>query len=208
MLLWWYILYSLIAIVAIALFLPNGIAGGINNLPLLIILLSLLIILYLVKLIRYIKIFSRAKKHLKGCGYTIEKTCIFSPFFGKKKFNIVAKKESQILNIYILNVTKSYLTYHFDDANTVELYKSTRLAIKPSVRQANIVSGHVDTKKVGTKKLGWSSEANQNETNILLFSKFPNLVKDSKHQEGLGNGDKICDKIYLYNLSGFERKTF
>lgn len=204
----WYILYSLIAIVAIALFLPNGIAGGINNLPILIILLFVLIILYIVKLIRYINIFSRVKKHLKSCGYDIEKISLLPPFVGKRKFNIVAKKANTVINICILNINKSYLTYHFEDPNTVELYKSTRLATKPRVGQANIISSNVDTKKVGTKKLGWSSEANQNETNILLFSKFPNVVKDSKHQEGLGNGDKICDKIYLYNLEGFERKTF
>lgn len=204
----WYVLYSLIAIVAIALFLPNGIAGGINNLPILIILLFVLMILYIIKLIRYINVFSRAKKHLNSCGYDIKRISLLPPFIGKRKFNIVAKKENSVLNICILNITKSYLTYHFEDPNTVELYKSTRLATKPRVGQANIISSNVDTKKVGTKKLGWSSEANQNETNILIFSKFPNVVKDSKHQEELGNGDKICNRIYLYDMNGFERKTF
>lgn len=206
--LWLYILYALIAIVVISIFLPNGIGGGLNNLPLLIALLSIFLIVVLVKMIRYFHIFSITKKHLKKCGFEITNFNIIPPFSGKKKCNIIAKKDDLVINICVLKVNKTYMTYHFDDVNTIEIYKSTRLAIKPRVRQANIISGHVETKKVATKYLSWESLDKQNVISIVLFNKFPNAVSDSKNREGLGNGDKICDKIYIYNLSGFERKTF
>lgn len=75
--LWLYILYALIAIVFIGIFLPNGISGGLDNVPLLIALLSILLIVVLVKMIRYFRIFSIAKKHLNKCGFEIANCNIF-----------------------------------------------------------------------------------------------------------------------------------
>ena len=208
MIVWLYILYALIAIVVIGIFLPNGIAGGLDNVPLLIVILSILLIVVLFKMIRYFRMFLIAKKHLKKCGFEITNCNIIPPFLGKKKCNIIAKKDDLVINVCILKVTKTYLTYHFDDINTIEIYKSTRLAIKPRVRQANIISRHVETKKVGIWRLSWKNIDKQRVINIVLFDKFPNIVSDSKNREDLGNGDKICDKIYIYNISGFERRMF
>ena len=66
MIVWLYILYALIAIVVIGIFLPNGIAGGLDNVPLLIVILSILLIVVLFKMIRYFRMFLIAKKHLKN----------------------------------------------------------------------------------------------------------------------------------------------
>lgn len=208
MVVWWCILFSLIAMVTLGIFLPEGIGGGLDNIPFLIVLLTILLAVLTVKLVRYIRIFRTAKRHLRQNGFVIKK-CNLSPPFGKNgSYNIVASKDGLTVNICVLRITRAYLTYHFENINTVELYKSTRLAIKPSVRQANIISGHVQTQMVGTKLLNWKIAHNPNEVNILLFDKFPNMVTDSQNREGLGNGDKICGKVFVYNLSGFERKDF
>ena len=201
-------MYSLIAIVAVGIFLPDGISGGLDNVPYLIVLLLILLTVLTVKVVRYIRIFRFAKKQLRKNGFAVQKCRYIPPFCGSKKCNIVACKDNLTIRISILKITKKYLTYHFEDVNTMELYKSTRLAIKPEVRQANIISGHVQTQMVGTKLLNWKIAHNPNEVNILLFDKFPNMVTDSQNREGLGNGDKICGKVFVYNLSGFERKDF
>lgn len=208
MFVWWYILFSLIVVVATGIFLPDGISGGVKNLPYLFILLSILVIALSIKLFKYLRFFWTAKKHLKKNGYQLI-YCSCLPFLlrKEKEYNILAKKGEGLVKILIINVKKSYLTYHFEGINKIEFYKSTRLTIKPDVRQANIISPTVTTQKVGEKTLFWSENEAENEKRILLFNRFPNLVKDAMHSEGLGNGDKIMSEIYIYNLDGFLRKV-
>ena len=68
------------------------------------------------------------------------------------------------------------------------------------------IEGASYTKQVGTKHLYWESEEQNGEINITLFNKFPDLITDTNAEAGLGNGDKICNKILLYDLEGFKRE--
>lgn len=203
----WYLLYALIVISAVCIFLPSGIGGGLHNIPIFIALLTILLAIFLIKCIRYIRLFQDAKKHLIECGYSIKKLRLLPPFIGKR-YNIVAKNDSKTINLYVLRTNKRYSKYYFADISTIELYKSTRLAIKPSVGQANIISNHVETKKVATKHLSWNLGENQNETNIILFDKIPDCIVDGANKEWLDIGDKICDSVYLYDLDGFIKHSF
>ena len=200
----YYIVYCLIVILLCGIFIPDGIDGKIDNVPLLIFLISILFITLIIKAILYIRPFIKAKKHLIQNGYTIQHFSI-SPMC--KSHHIVASKGDKAIKIFVLNVTRAYLTYHFDTINKLELYKSTRLAIKPRVGQANIISDHVDTKMIGSKKLHWQNSDFENATCIVLFNKLPSVVKDSTSRTALGNGDIICNKAILYDIKGFVRHS-
>ena len=201
---WRYIIYCLIVVLLCGIFIPDGIDGEIDNIPLLILLISALVIFLVIKSILYIKTFVRAKSHLIKSGYEIL-SFSFAPMCLRKSkaHHIVAKKDDKTVKIFVLSVSKAYLTYHFEDINQIELYKSTRLTIKPRVGQANIVSGHIDTKMVGRKQLYWQDSDFENATCIVLFNKLPNAVKDSINRNSLFNGDKICNKALLFDIKGF-----
>ena len=202
----YYIVYCLLVILFCGIFIPDGIDGEINNLPLLILIISVLLITLLVKLALYIKIFAKAKHHLIKNGYEIQGFSLLPSLLRKNKaYHIIAKKNDDIYKILILSSSKYYLTHHFESVNLIELYKSTRLTIKPNVRQANIISGHVDTKMVGKRKLHWNDSDFENATCIILFNKLPCVVKDSLSRTNLDNGDKICNKALLYDFNGFVR---
>lgn len=199
------IIYWVIAFVAGIVFLPEYDGGELRNIPLFIIVVSIALILTIIKVLRYVFRVLKVKKILKNNGYTVTQ-CHFMPNLkSSKNYHISAVKDEKTVNVYIFKRKNSYVTYHFEDVNKAELYKSTRMAIKPQVRQANIISGHVETKKAGEEYFFWSeNDFAPNTDNILVFPKLPNNVTDTKSQISLGNGDKICDKVTLYDYNGFE----
>lgn len=203
-----YLLYCLIVLVVFGVFLPNGITGGLHNSYLLIILVALGVLILAIKCTKYICFCMSIKRELIRKGYAILKYSITPMFlkYGKSK-HIIVKKGEKIINIIPVYVSKRYLTYYFDNIYKLELYKSTRLTIRPRVRQANIISGHIETRKISTKKLRWLDNTTENGTKMLIFNKYPSLVKDSLHSEGLSNGDKILDEVYLFDLKGFARTS-
>lgn len=206
MFVWIYLLYCLIAITFLGIFLPEGVGGGIHNVPLFITFVLILTVIFSVRLIKYLKVFSLAKKHLRAKGYTVLECSVLPTSWQRKKHcHIVAEKDGKTVRIYVEKPKKSYYTYHFSSEAMAEIYKSTRLAIKPSMWQANIISKKLDRKRVGTRKFNWSEEELANDTCVVLFSQLPDFITDSESKEALYNGSKICDKVYLYDLNGFDR---
>ena len=200
------LLFILIAALLLGIFLPYGIENGIRNVPLLIIVGSVLFIILLVKFIKYILVLTKIKKTLRANGYEIEYFTVLPPFLRKdKRHHIVAKKGELKVSIFVLFVSKSYLTYKFNNVNSITLYKNTRSAQKGSRMYSGKISDTVETKKVGDIFMYWEEEELQNGINIVLFDKYPNLVKDAVSENGLGNGDKIYNKLFIYDLKGFER---
>ncbi|MBO5212872.1 MAG: hypothetical protein J6B60_04950 [Clostridia bacterium] len=194
-----YFIYSVIVIISVALF-GFGLDGGsMRNIPLLIVILSVIFLLLIIRFIKYTSVFVKANKKLKANGYKILKFNILPPVFRRNKNHIIAEKDGECVNIFVVIVRKSYLTYHFESESTLELYKFTRLAIKPGFRQANIVSGHVEKRRIGIKKLSWF-ENEKEPLNIVLFNKIPNAITDSCSSKELGHGDEICNKITVWNL--------
>ena len=106
-------------------------------------------------------------------GYSIVYFNIL-PIGLRKKQNIIAVKNEKVVNVSFIYVTKKHLRYHFESINKIELYKSTRLTVKPSVRQANIISPKVETRKVSTKYLNWVFDTKDKETKnqikIIVFN--------------------------------------
>ena len=146
------------------------------------------------------------KKLLIKNGFTVTQTLLIPKLKNSKCYHISAKKDEKTVNIYITKRRNSYVTYHFETENKAEIYKHTRLAIKPQVRQAYIVSPKVENRKMGEENFFWEeSDFAKNTENILLFKKLPNNVTDTKSQAPLSNGDKIIGKVSLYDINGFER---
>lgn len=198
-----YIIYAIILIVAGGLFLPKY-GGEARNVPIFVIIASIIAILLIVKLFKYILLVFKVKKLLTKNGYTVTQTHIIPKLKNSKCYHISATRDDKTVNIYITKRRNSHVTYHFETENKAEIYKHTRLAIKPEVRQAYIVSPKIENRKMGEEYFFWNKEDfAQNTENILLFKKLPNNVTDTKSQSSLGNGDKILDKIILFDIKEF-----
>lgn len=199
----YYLVYCLIAIVLLGIFLPDGIGGEIHN-PYLLLFLSLIALTILaVKFFKYLHFCLSVKKELKRKGYEIIHFNI-APLILRKKQSIIAKKNEKTVNVSLIYVTRKYLRYHFESINRIELYKSTRLAIKPSPRQANMISSKVETRKVSSKILKWEESAGE-QIKLIVFNAFPNLITDTYSREGLYHGDKIAKECYLYDLKHLDK---
>ncbi len=199
----YYLVYCLIAIVLLGIFLPNDIGGEIHN-PYLLLFLSIVAVTILaVKFFKYLHFCLSVKKELKSKCYEIIHFSIM-PIPLRKKQSIIAKKNEKTVSVSLIYVTRKYLRYHFESINRIELYKSTRLAIKPSPRQANMISSKVETRNVSTKILKWEESAEE-QTKLVVFNVFPNLITDTYSHEGLYFGDKIAKECYLYDLKHLDK---
>ena len=199
----YYLVYCLIAIVLLGIFLPDGIGGEIHN-PYLLLFLSLIALTILaVKFFKYLHFCLSVKKELKNQGYEIIHFSIM-PIPLRKKQSIIAKKNDKTVSVSLIYVTRKYLRYHFESINRIELYKSTRLAIKPSPRQAHMISQKVETINVSTKILKWEESAGE-QIKLIVFNVFPNLITDTYSREGLYHGDKIAGDGYLYDLKHLDK---
>ena len=202
----YYVVYCLIAIILLGIFLPDGVGGEIHNPYLLLFLSIIAVTILLVKFFKYLRFCLSVKKELKSKGYEIIHFSIL-PICLRKKQSIIAKKNEKTVNVSLIYVTRKYLRYHFESTDKIELYKSTRLAIKPSVRQANIISQKIETRKVSTKILKWEENNEGKQTKLIVFNTFPNLITDTYSHEGLYYGDKIAKECYLYDLKHLEKFT-
>lgn len=199
----YYLVYCLIAIVLLGIFLPDGIGGEIHN-PYLLLFLSIVAVTILaVKFFKYLHFCLSVKKELKSKDYEIIHFSIM-PIPLRKKQSIIAKRNEKTVNVSLIYVTKKHLRYHFESINRIELYKSTRLAIKPSPRQANMISSKVETRKVSSKILKWEESAGE-QIKLIVFNAFPSLITDTCSREGLYFGDKISGEAYLYDLKHLEK---
>ena len=199
----YYLVYCLIAIVLLGIFLPDGIGGEIHN-PYLLLFLSLIALTILaVKFFKYLHFCLSVKKELKNQGYEIIHFSIM-PIPLRKKQSIIAKRNEKTVSVSLIYVTRKYLRYHFESIYRIELYKSTRLAIKPSPRQAHMISPKVETRNVSTKILKWEENAGE-QTKLVVFNAFPNLITDTYSHEGLHFGDKIAKECYLYDLKHLDK---
>ncbi len=200
-----FIIYAIVLIIAGGLFLPKY-GGEARNVPIFVIIASVIAILILVKLLKYVLLVFKVKKLLTKNGYTVTQTRLVPKLKNSKCYHISATRDEKTVNVYITKRRNSHVTYHFETENKAELYKHTHLAIKPEVRQAYIVSPHVERRKTGEEYFFWNKEDfSENTENILLFKKLPNNVTDIVHQTSLGNGDKILDKVSLYSIDGFQK---
>ena len=200
------LIYWVIAVLVGAIFLPEYDGGELRNVPLFIIILSIALLLTVIKILRYFMFVSKIKKQLTNNGYTVTQTSYVPNLKNSKWYHLSGEKDGKTVNIYIAKRKNSYVTYLFENENKAELYKHTRLAIKPQVRQAYIVSPHVDKKKVGEIYFFWEEDDfSENTENVLLFKKMPNNIKDTKHSTPLDNGGKINDKVLLYDINGFTK---
>ncbi|MBQ8545760.1 MAG: hypothetical protein IJ437_02335 [Clostridia bacterium] len=200
------IIYLVIVIIAGIIFLPEYDGGEFRNIPLFIIIVTIALILTLIKILRYVFWVLKIKKMLLKNGYEVTQ-CHFMPKLkSSKNYHISAVRNEKTVNINLFKRKNSYVTYHFENENKADLYKHIRLTIKPSVRQAYIISPHVDSKKIGEEYFFWSeSDFGENIENVLLFKNLPNNVTDTTSQTPLGNGDKICKKILLFDINGFDK---
>lgn len=200
------LIYWVIAVLAGAIFLPDYEGGSFRNIPLFIIVASIAVILTVIKILRYIFFVLKIKKQLIKNGYNVTQTSLVPNLKNSKCYHLSGEKDGKTVNIYIAKRKNSYVTYNFENENKAELYKHTRLTIKPEVRQAYIISPHVDNKKVGDIYFFWSEEDfSENTENILLFKKLPNNVRDTKSSTPLDNGDKINGRVLLFDINGFTK---
>ena len=186
-----YFVGVVLVFVAALLFLPEVGTAEIRNLPLLLAILAIIVIHFAIKGVKHAVLAQKIRVALKNKGFEIEISSIFYT---------TAKKYALIYNVRTITRKNSYYSYYFKDENTLEFYKTNRLVVNAIKAKGATPTKHTETRRVGLRrKFKWA----ENGENILVIDKFPVYVTDSVRKEALGNGNKICGRISIYDYNGF-----
>lgn len=197
-----YVVWIISAFIAFFMFVPKTGSTEIRNLPVLIAILALAALFLLCQLIRRIVFMRKVKKALKNNRCEIVKT-VFNPFAARfhGRFSVTFKTEGRTVNALLLMRKRKYQRYHFESAQDLEFYRSTRVVFNSTKIQGATVSNLVETKMVGKQRLMWSEA----DCNIVVFDKLPDHITDSKTKNLLGRGDRICcTNIYISDLASLK----
>ena len=197
-----YVVYIVMLFVCGFLFLPRTGTTEIRNLPLLLFILTLILIFIMIRLIKYVLLIAKTKKHLKKIG--IQNTKIkFFPWasFFHGHYSITFPHENKILQIILLSRKRKYQRYHFDSVNKIEFYRSNRVVFNNIKAKGATISKLVETNLVGKQRLKWDDAAG---ARIIIFDRLPEQITDFTKKENLCAGEKICSSnIYLFDWITF-----
>lgn len=197
------LLCIILCFVAGLTFLPRAGSSEISNLPLLIFLLALCVAYVAFKLIKRLRFAAEVKKILISLGFEGIESRFLS---GTGSFAITAKLDGVKHNIVLCLIKNRKFRYHFDGTGQIQIYKYVVNYSWANSRRAAFVCNHAQMREAGTCLLPWHDEYQWNvgEENILIMDKMPSSVTDPTTREGiLGNGDRICGRVLLYDLNGF-----
>lgn len=195
------VFYSMAAIVSAFLFLPRSEGSPIRNVPLLLSLIAIFALLYFIRLIQYIVLMNRTKKHFASKGYKVYGLTFLPAFlFFKGNYSLKMQKGEEKIYISFLVRKNWYLHYHFERADKIEYYKYTRGFFYGGQKKLVApISKTIDKTKTGGRRV-YLPKTGYNKT-IIVFNKMPDYVTDSVKKEGLGNGDYICgSNVLLYDV--------
>ncbi len=196
-----YVVYTILAIIALFLFLPTTGTNQIRNLPLLIALLVIAAGFVLFALVRRIVLLQKAKRAIKKSGCEIIRVR-FNPFAERLhgRYSVTFKRNGKMICARFLIKQIKYPRYHFESKELIEFYRSNRVVFQSTKIRGASISDLVETKRVGRQNLFWDEA----EHNIIIFNKMPDHITDSKQKELLYKGDRVCQKgAYLTDISSF-----
>lgn len=196
-----YLVYTILTLIAVALFVPKTGTTQIRNLPLLLALLSLIAIFLLIRSVQYIALILRTRHHLRKNGYQIQKTSVLPHPINK--YNLIAHNEGQPLHIVCILRKRPYWRYHFDSINRLEYYKSASTAIRSGGGySAKLYSKSVETRYMGKSKLPFQQE--DAGTAVLIINRMPCYVSsNTRRNPSHSAGDLICERIRFYDAKSF-----
>jgi len=194
-----YILYSIIAFLAIVFFLPENGSGLRNPFLFVAIVLAILCLLSL-RAIKKVRMIFRIRKILASNGYRIV-SCRILPICGK--FDVVAEDRSCKVNV-VARLRKHFLwQYRFIDPDRLELWKT----VDPRRSAGGIIakrSGGSMSTRERTVRLPWKDSDMEPYThNFFITDKRPSSITDRHANKEFDNGDKVCSKIVYYELKAF-----
>jgi len=185
---------------------PEPYETGIQNIPILIAILSVFLLYKLRSIPRHIILAFKVKRLLSNNRTRIKKFSALPCSYGKRgTFDIVADGRKSTVNIVIMARKNKHTRYHFDSPALLEFYIGGRfVGAWRGSRFGGIQVGKVDnTKLMGKRRLPWR-DIDERDVNIVIFDKLPVAVSDSFSRETICNGDKLCGKIYVYSFDSFK----
>lgn len=207
-----YLVYIVLIFICGLMFLPEHGKTVPRNLPLLLFIIACVIIYYSARALKRIIAVYKVKRILKRERIKVNHLSLLPPFLLKKgRYSIVADSRSSTLNIVLIMRKSKHLRYHFDSFDKLEYYvggRNTFKGMRSGSRSVSIAqTNRVDTtEKKGVRRLPFEEAPSKRQTDIIIMDEFPRAVTDSVNRLELGNGDKICDRIYLYDISGFGKR--
>lgn len=205
-----YIIYIILLLMGARLFLPDKGQTGIQNLPLLIFILSCVLLYFIILGVKRCVAAQRIKKLLEASKLRIKHFSVIPAVPCKSgRYDIVTEDRRLTLNIKLLMRKRSYYRYHFNGVSRLEMYTGTRNGVHIGRNGVNRVSvaraSNVDTTNcVARRKLPFTNPPTPHTVDIIVMDKFPNAVTDSMSRYGLGNGDVICGQVRLFDMEGFK----
>ena len=200
-----FMLYFVFAYFIFLIAKPEPYETGIQNIPLLVAILGVFLIFHLRRLTKHIILAIGVKRTLTANHTRIKKFSALPRSYGKRgSFDIVADGRKNTPNIVVIARKNKYLRYHFDSPERLEYYNGGRYKGNwRGHKRLHSQVGMVDTTKLkGKRRLPWR-DIDERDINVVVFDKLPRAVTDAVSRQELGNGEKLCGKIYLYDIAGF-----
>ncbi len=196
------ILYGVLTFLVILMLVPSSGDGWLQNLPFLILLAVVVLGVLLFGIIKRAHLCGAIKRRLREKGFRISKSSalfVILGFWGQ--YGIVCEKDT-VWRIVLLMRRRAYLTYHFETPKRLELYRTTRMAVKNGGQARVTVSNQTETRRVGVYALPFAAGDRSGES-FLIMDRFPSRISDAEHREPLGNGDTAASCFRIYDKQGF-----
>lgn len=202
-----YLIYTTLALIACALFMPRTGTTKIRNLPLLIVILFFVLIWILIRFFKYVVFMMRTKKMLQKNGFNRIKSKFFpwsSCFHGR--YSITFQHEEQTVQIVLISRRWKYQRYHFESIDRLEFYRANRVVFNSIETYGGTISKLVEINRVGKQHIQWEDSA---VIRVVLFDKLPNEITDSAKKENIASGERICNSnVYVLDWYSFLNAFF
>ena len=187
-----YIIYTILAVLGLALFLPEPGTTEIRNLPIFIAVIAYIAIYVIYRTIRLALLMRKIKKAVKSAKMSPQKArlCMGNGY-------VIAKRNDDNVLIRFLVRKRKFCRHHFASENVIEYYKTSAAMVRSS-KIGTFAKGAAETRKVGEIQLCDMPKGFEFSKSFIVIDKMPDTVTDYKLKGGLFDGDFVGDSGVIF----------
>ena len=187
-----YIIYTILAVLGLALFLPEPGTTEIRNLPIFIAVIAYIAIYVIYRTIRLALLMRKIKKAVKSAKMSPQKArlCMGNGY-------VIAKRNDDNVLIRFLVRKRKFCRHHFASENVIEYYKTSAAMVRSS-KIGTFAKGAAETRKVGEIQLCDVPKGFEFSKSFIVIDKMPDTVTDYKLKGGLFDGDFVGDSGVIF----------
>lgn len=187
-----YIIYTILAVLGLALFLPEPGTTEIRNLPIFIAVIACIAIYIIYRTIRLALLMRKIKKAIKSAKMSPQKARL-----GMGNGYVIAKRNDENVLIRFLVRKRKFCRHHFASENVIEYYKTSAAMVRSS-KIGTFAKGAVETRKVGEIELCAIKNELEYSQSFIVIDKMTDMVTDYKLKGSLFDGDFVGDSGVIF----------